>query len=300
MISKKTLLFLAILFIESPAFAKIHAVATTNDIAWILYRIAGEDIDVKVLAKPGDNYHFIDARPDYILSVSRSDILCKIGAELEIGWLPKVIDRAANIKVMSGGSGDCDLSRAVNILEKPTSKVDRSMGDVHASGNPHFWLSPIEMAASSKEVLEKLISIDPTKTAIFKKNRENLVADLIKFHKKMKDEIKDFSSRKVIEYHKNFVYFLNAYGFSSIGSIEEISGVSPSAARLGKIALEAKKNEVQFAFATDHDPKNILKRFSELSGIPVHIFPVSLFDPKDPMAYQKWQESIFSKIMKAK
>jgi zinc/manganese transport system substrate-binding protein len=257
-------------------------------------------VEVKSLAKSGDNYHFLDARPDFILAIARADLLCRVGAELEIGWLPKALERAANSKVMAGGAGDCDLSRAVELLEKPNGPLNRSMGDVHAGGNPHFWLSPLAMAAAAGEVETRLAAVAPEKAADFARNRAALVAELRALASELKEKLKPVAGRGIYQYHKDFAYFADAYGLRLLGSIEEIPGVSPSAARLGQVSLAAKSAGSPFALASDHDPRATLAKFTELSSVPVVSVPTALVNPAEAGAYRKWQETIVAAILAAK
>lgn len=286
------------LLLFAPAQAELKVVATTPDIAWLVQRVGGKNVSVKSLAKSGDNYHFLDARPDFILAVNKADLVCRVGADLEIGWLPKILDRAGNKKVMNGGEGDCDLSRAVSI-EKPTHKIDRSMGDVHAAGNPHFWLSPFEMAKAAGEVEKRLGAIDPAKAAEYSANRAALEKELNALAVKIKEKLKTYAGKKAFEYHKDFYYYFGAYGMESLGSIEEIPGVAPSAARLGKVALEAKQKGASFALALEHHPAAVLAKFSEISGVPVVKLPPSLVNPQEANAYSAWQELMADRILKA-
>lgn len=281
------------------AFAAVRVVATTPDIAWLVQQIGGKNIEVKALARASDDYHFLDARPDYILAVNRADIVCRVGADLEIGWMPKILEKAANSKVMAGGAGDCDLSRSITVQDKPKGPVDRSMGDVHAAGNPHFWLSPLEMANAAAEVEARLAGVQPEKAHEFAANRARVQEELKSLHRKIKERLKPLAGKTVIEYHKDFSYFCKDYGLKSIGSIEEIPGVSPSASRLGTVSMQAKKSGVSLALATDHHPKNILAKFSELSGVKVAKVPSSLSDPSAPDAYEKWQNALADEVLKA-
>lgn len=297
MISK---LFFIFLLLPLSSHAAIKAVATTPEGAWLLHRIGGGEVEVKTLAKPNDNYHFLEARPDFILAVNRAEIVCRIGLDLELGWLPKVFARAANRKVTNGEKGDCVLSRYIKVLEKPTIAVDRSMGDTHSSGNPHFWFSPTEMGNAAREVEEKLSLISPEKASVFKTNRENLEKELSTLQLKLKEKLKPLQGNKALQYHRDFSYFFSDYGLELAGSIEEIPGVSPSAARLGNVALDAKKNKVAIALAGEHDSKSALKKFEELSGIPVAVLPTSLSKPEERDAFEKWQTSLVEKILKGK
>lgn len=279
--------------------APLRAVATTPDIAWLLTRIGGTAVEVKTLARSSDNYHFLDARPDYVLAVARADVVCRVGADLEIGWLPKVLDRAANRKVMKDGSGDCDLSRAVSLAEKPTGPLDRAMGDVHGAGNPHFWLSPLEMAKAAREVEGRLVATAPERAGEFAANRQALENELLSLHETQRKRLAPLQGKGAYQYHRDFSYFLAAYGLQSMGSIEEVPGVSPSAARLGRVSLEAKNKNAFLALASTHDSRPTLEKFRELSGVKVVFLPTSLSDPQNPLAYRQWQESLVDSILQA-
>lgn len=296
MISKITL---ALLFCLD-AQAALKAVATTPDAAWLLHRVGGNFVEVKALAKSGDNYHFLDARPDFILAVNRADIVCRVGAELEIGWLPKILEKAANAKVMPGAPGDCDLSRSVVLEEKPTGAVDRSMGDAHRGGNPHFWFSPSQMAKASAEVEARLTELDPAHGKDFAANRAVVEKELGALELEMKKKLKAWVGKSAYQYHRDFSYFFSTYGLRNLGSIEEIPGVAPSAARLGKVALEAKTGRAGVALATEHDPASALNKFSQSSAVPVLVLPSSLKNPAEPDAYRKWQESLAAALLEKK
>jgi zinc/manganese transport system substrate-binding protein len=284
-------------FGTTECYAALKLVATTPDIAWLARKIGGDRVEVKSLARATDDYHFLDARPDYVLAVNRADIVCRAGADLEVGWLPKILEKAANPKVMPGAAGDCDLSRAVTVREKPRGPVDRSMGDVHPAGNPHFWLSPLEMAKGAREVEERLVAADPAHRGEFAANRAKVESELRSLHEKIKSMLKPLVGKAVIEYHRDFHYFIHDYGLNGAGSIEEIPGVSPSAGRLGRVAAEAKKNGTALALASVHDPKSPLAKFEELSGVKVITLGTSLTDYTEGEAYAKWQVSLAEKIL---
>ena len=166
--------------------------------------------------------------------------------------------------------GFCELGHAVKPLEIPVGVVDRSVGDVHPHGNPHFTTDPLKLAESGEEVVRVLSSVDPAKASEFQKNYET-------FKKKMADlrmaTQKKIKKVKVMEYHKEFTYFFAAYGLESAGSLEEKPGMPPSAARIAAVAANAKQAKVAVLFATASAPHATLERFHELSGIPVVTVP---------------------------
>jgi zinc/manganese transport system substrate-binding protein len=287
------------LFFSFPALAASPVVGSTPDVAWLMKRIGGKEVEVRALATGTTNYHFAEARPDYVLRVSRARLLCRVGAELEDAWLDKVVEKAANRRVMPGAPGDCSLHRTVTIEEKPTGPVDRSMVDVHAAGNNHFWLSPLRMIEAAKEVEERLGAVFPEKAEIFATNRAKLEKELKVLHSRLKSRLSPLEGKSFLQYHKDFYYFLVDYGLSSADSIEEIPGVSPSAARLGQISLRAKRDKVALALASEHDPRSQLEKFREISGVPYLQLPTSLSSPGDADAFARWQESMVDRILKA-
>src|SRR5438128_6131193 len=124
------------------AQAKLNVVTTTEDLGSLAQEVGGDKVTVTALAKGYQDPHFVDPKPSFILEVSRANLLIAIGRELEIGWLPPLINNSRNAKIQPGASGYLDASLNVKILEIPTGQITRAMGDVHPSGNPHYWLEP--------------------------------------------------------------------------------------------------------------------------------------------------------------
>ncbi|MDG0815382.1 metal ABC transporter substrate-binding protein [Bdellovibrio svalbardensis] len=254
----------------STAQAKIKVVATLPDVAEVLHAIGGDEVEISTLLSGSEDPHYSDARPDYILKVRKADIVCAVGLDLEIGWLPKVLDKAGNAKVQSGGLGFCELGRSVKPLEIPSGVVDRSLGDVHPHGNPHFALDPLKLVEAGSEAVRVLTATAPEKAEIFRKNYDTFKNQMTTLHEVTQKKVK---KDKVMEYHKEFTYFFASYGIQSMGSLEEKPGMPPSAARIAQIANLAKASKVTVLFATASAPHATLERFHELSGIPVVTVP---------------------------
>jgi len=267
-----------VLSLLSPAAsATIRVVTTIPDLAWIVRSIGGDAVEVESLLRGTENPHFADARPDYIVKVSRAQAVCSVGLELEIGWLPKALARSGNAAVQPGGKGFCEVGRGVSVLDKPSSTVNRSMGDVHPSGNPHFTLSPLALIEGGKVVRDTLSALDPSQSAKFDKNYAAYSQQLHELHKRLKDQLqtawKAAGSPPAQEYHREFAYFIDAFGLKSVGSIEEKPGVPPSASRLATAANQAKNSGVKLVLASTHDPARTLERYQELAGISVLRLP---------------------------
>lgn len=250
--------------------AKIKVVTTTPDIAEVVRAIGQDQVEVQSLLSGTEDPHFAEARPDYILKVNRADVVCAMGLELEIGWLPKVLSKSGNAKVQEGGTGSCALGKTVKPLDIPKGIIDRSLGDVHAHGNPHFNLDPMKLTEGGQEVVRVLSTLLPAQKAFFEKNYDTFKKNMSDLHAQVS---KSLPKVKVMEYHKEFTYFFSSYGLPSAGSLEEKPGMPPSAARMAMAAKLAKEQNVKVLLASPSAPHKTLERFQELSGVKVVTVP---------------------------
>lgn len=233
-----TIVFLLTLF-ATPSFAKINVVATLPFIGSLAKEIGGDRIDVTVLVKPNQDPHYVEAKPSMILAARKAEILMYNGLDLEIGYLPVIIESAKNPNIQPGQPGNLDCSRYVTPIERLTS-VDRSMGDVHPLGNPHYLVSPKNIARVAEGISDALSAVDPGNEAFY---RERLSAFKERFKKKESEwnGIR-LKGKKFIAYHRDLSYLADDFGFQIIGYIEPKPGIPPSAAHLEKI-VETMKRE---------------------------------------------------------
>jgi zinc/manganese transport system substrate-binding protein len=271
---------LLLLVFAFPCYAKpIPVVTTMTELAWAAEQIGGAHVAARSLLEGTENPHYVDAVPEYIRLVADAQAVILVGMDLEIGWMPKVLARSGNAQVQVGGKGYCEAGKGVDVLEKPTGDVNRSMGDVHPGGNPHFWLSPKALGQAAGPITDTLIAVDPAHSADYLKGRDAFRKKLDEIAEKNQAKLKAVASGVaawVIEYHKEFSYFFNQYGLKSFGSIEEKPGVLPSAGRLAQVGLSAKQAGVKVVLAGEYAPKKTLERFTEISGIPVAQLPTSI------------------------
>ncbi|MBI1862182.1 MAG: zinc ABC transporter substrate-binding protein [Deltaproteobacteria bacterium] len=294
-----------ILLTASMALAvdKIKLVSTTTDLAWAAQQVAGVHAEVRSLLNGTENPHFVDTVPEFIRLVGEAHIVCLVGMELEIGWMPKVLSRSGNAQVQPGGKGYCEVGSAVTPLEKPTGAIDRSMGDIHPAGNPHFWLSPKALAQASTAIRDALVRVDPQHLADYTKNQQALAKSLEDLHQKnmarLAPALAKLKGPAVIEYHKEFTYFFDAYGIKSFGSIEEKPGIPPSAGRIAEIAVAAQSAGVKLTLAGEYAPSKTLERFSELSGIKAERLATSIQPKGKNKGYIEFQNSLVETVLAA-
>src|SRR6476660_6268625 len=159
---RKGILFLtAVLLASVPARAqgKLNVVTTTEDLAAIAREVGGDRITAESIARGYQDPHFVEAKPSFILKLQKADLLIVVGRELEIGWLPPLIQQSRNAKVQVGAAGYLDASLGATILEIPNGNITRAMGDVHPLGNPHYWMDPENGKRIAKEIADKLTEL---------------------------------------------------------------------------------------------------------------------------------------------
>src|SRR5512137_1339701 len=151
----------------SAADPKLNVVTTTEDLASLAREVGGDRIAVESIARGYQDPHFVEAKPSFILKLQKADLLIVVGRELEIGWLPPLIQQSRNGKVQVGADGYLDASRGVRILDIPTGQITRAMGDVHPQGNPHYWLDPENGGVIARSICDKLSQFRPADRAYF-------------------------------------------------------------------------------------------------------------------------------------
>ncbi len=294
-------LMISLGFVSSLASAKVRVVTSLTDIAWAARQIGGDKVEVTSLLTGTEDPHFADAVPRYIKEASKADVVCVVGLGLEIGWMPKVLSKSGNANVQPGAKGYCELGKSVTVLDRPTGAVDRSMGDVHPEGNPHFWLGPKAFVESAISIKNALQAADAAHSADYDKGYENfkkaVEANYAANQAKFKNSKLDWTKLKITQYHSEFAYYFRDYALTGYPSIEEKPGVAPSAGRLAKVSSSAKSDGVALALASEHNPKDVLDKFKEISGIPVVIVPTSIHQDPPHDDYLKLQDYITDQII---
>jgi len=220
---------------DAPRAAKtLNVVATTPDLAALARAIGGDAVDVKALAKPTEDPHFVDAKPSHVVTLNRADVLIDGGAELEMGWLPPLLESARNDKIAAGAPGRVSASTGIRMLEVPTS-FDRSKGDVHAMGNPHFLLDPMNVRVVVAQIADHFAKVDPASATLYHDNLRKFLATLDAKSVAWQQELEPFRGAKIVTYHKDFVYLAERFKFDVVETLEPKPGIEPSPAHLATV-----------------------------------------------------------------
>lgn len=289
--------FTIVLFVNS-AWAELKVVTTIPDLAAITQEIGGNKVKVQSIAKGYQDPHFLEAKPSYMVQLNQADLLIYSGLQLEIGWLPLLIQGARNPAINLGAKGNLDTSSVIQVLEVPTSEVDRSMGDVHPEGNPHYFLDPRNGILVGREILNRLKLLSPKDSAYFENNfngfRDRLTAQIADWEKRMAP----FKGAQVVSYHKLFEYLMNWLGFSAIGYIEDRPGIPPTAKHLASIVDLMKEKGTKIILNGNYVDSKIAQLVADKSGAKLVILPASVGGEEGIDTYSKLFEQIVSKLEK--
>src|SRR5437870_4061753 len=204
----------AIVFAATAAFAqgKLNVVTTTEDLASIGREVGGDRISIEASARGYQDPHFVEAKPSFILKLMKADVLIVVGKELEIGWLPPLIQQSRNSKIQVGADGYLDASLTARILEIPTGQITRAMGDVHPAGNPHYWLDPENGKRIAKEIESKLSALDRADASYFAQREDDFEKRLSAAEKRWEGMIAPYKGTKVVTYHRSWPNFAERFG----------------------------------------------------------------------------------------
>lgn len=238
-------LLVAAAFAQPAAAAGIKVVTTTEDLASLAREVGGDKVTVTALAKGYQDPHFVDPKPSFILEVNRADLLIAVGRELELGWLPSLVNSARNAKVQPGGNGYLDASLTVKILELPTGQITRAMGDVHPQGNPHYWLDPGNGRRMAAAIKDKLSQLDPANKATFESRYADFDKRLAAAEKKWDAAMAPYKGTKIVTYHRSWPNFMDRFGLDVMGYVEPKPGIPPSPSHTIDLIAEMKAQGVK-------------------------------------------------------
>jgi zinc/manganese transport system substrate-binding protein len=213
---------------------KLRVVATTADLAAVARAVGGEHVEVTALARPTEDAHFVDAKPSFIRVVNQADVLIEGGASLEAGWLPPILDSARNPRVSVGAPGRVVAAQGIALLEVPT-QLDRSMGDVHPQGNPHFMLDPVAAKTVAQTIQAAFCAVDNAGCSFYEAGLRSFLDAIDAKLPVWQSELAPLKGAKVVTYHKDFDYFFRRFGMEVADTLEPKPGIPPSPTHLTQL-----------------------------------------------------------------
>ena len=254
------------------AYAQIKVVATTPDLASVAKEIGGDKVSVVALAKPTEDPHYVDAKPSHIVTLNRADALIEGGAELELGWLPPLLENSRNARISAGAPGRIVASDGVKMLEIPTS-FDRSKGDVHSLGNPHFMIDPVTVRIIARNIASHFSQIDPKNAATYNGNLNRFNTKLDAKYAEWQRQLAPYRGARIVTYHKDFVYLGDRFGLTIVDELEPKPGISPSPAHLAQVIGKMKATKAKVILVQPFQNRKTAETVARQTGAVVLDIP---------------------------
>src|SRR2546425_5498601 len=283
-------ILLALLFTTSlplEAQSKLNVIATTEDLASIASEVGGDHISVESIAKGYQDPHFVEAKPSFILKLQKADMLILVGRDLEIGWLPPLIQQSRNSKVQVGGEGYLDASLQARILEIPQGQITRAEGDVHPLGNPHYWLDPENGKIIAREIFDKLAHFRPNDRAYFESRLNDFLNRLTDAEKRWVAMMAPYKGTKVVTYHRSFPNFAERFGLDVVGYVEPKPGIPPTPQHTLDLINQMKKANVRLVLVEPYFDLKTPNSIGRATGAEVLVMPPSVGGVKEASDYFK-------------
>jgi len=265
---KKILLLSAITTCAFAAQAKLNVVATLPDFGLLAREIGGDKVNVTVLAKATEDPHFVDARPSFVVALRNADVLIDGGAELELGWLPPLLQNARNPKIDVGKPGRIQASEGVRLMNVPAN-VTRAAGDVHALGNPHFTVDPIIAKAIAQHIAQSFSALDPTNAAFYQANYKKFEATINAKLQEWGAAMVPFHGQHVVAYHDSWPYFAHRFGLNIDIFLEPKPGIPPSPSHLTEVIAQMKAQHIKAVIVEPFHDRRIAEKVATATGAKV-------------------------------
>jgi zinc/manganese transport system substrate-binding protein len=271
--------------VPARAQSKLNVIATIEDLASIAREVGGDRISVESIARGYQDPHFVEAKPSFILKLQRADVLIVVGRELEIGWLPPLIQQSRNAKIQTGANGYLDASQQAKILDIPQGQVTRAMGDVHPLGNPHFWLDPENGKIVAREIAAKLSELRPNDKASFDQRLADFISRLDAAEKRWLAAMAPYKGTKVVTYHRSFPNFADRFGLDIIGYVEPRPGIPPTPQHTLDLINEMKRQNIKLVLVEPYFDLKTPNAIGRETGAEVLVVPPSVGGVKEITDY---------------
>ena len=267
-ISQLVLALAGLLALAAPSSAKLNVVTTTADFGAIAREIGGDLVEVSVLAKPTEDPHFVDAKPSYIAKLARADVLIEGGAELEMGWLPPLIDGSRNSKLGLGKPGHVLCAEGLALLEVPAT-LDRSQGDIHAIGNPHFMTDPVNAGRVAERIAGAFSAADPDHSPAYRQRRDAFVKRLDEKLAVWQKQMAPFQGKTVVAYHNSWPYFASRFGVKIDLFLEPKPGIPPTPANMTDVVTRMKAEQIRVIVVEPYQNRRTAEKVAAATGATI-------------------------------
>jgi ABC-type Zn uptake system ZnuABC Zn-binding protein ZnuA len=252
---------------------KLNIVTTTTNLASIAESVGGEHVSVTSLGSGDEDPHFIEAKPSYMIKAKKADLWIRVGLELEIGYEGLILQGSRNPRIQINTPGHLDASEGILNLDVPTEKVDRSMGDVHPLGNPHYWMDPYNGKVIAQNICRRLKQLDPEHASDYDRNLEAFISKLDKATEKWRSQLKPFEHSKIVFYHRSWPYFTNRFNLDIAAELEPKPGIPPGPGHILDVINTMKSQNVKVILMEPFYNKGDAEAVANKTGAKVVVVP---------------------------
>ncbi len=293
------LLLVAALTAPLPAWAALNVVTTTEGLASLTREVGGDRVQVESLSRGIQDPHFVDPNPTLAVKLRRADLLVDVGLDLEIGWLPPLVNQSRNAEIQPNGRRRLTAASAVQVLEIPTGPVDRSLGDLHPAGNPHFLSDPRRALQVAKAIAARLGELDPAGAAGYQANLEAFSKRLAQAEARWDAELAPFKGRPVVSRHRTLTYFLDWAGFKLAEVLEPKPGIPPTPSHLADVVGVVKRDGVKAILVENYyDPKSG-ELVARLAGARLVLIPGDVGGDQQAATYIRYMDELVRLVTQA-
>src|SRR5438132_3267423 len=246
---------------------QIRVVASWPALADITKQIGKELVSVDSLATGVEDPHGVPMKPSFVPRLNRADVLVLIGLDDELSWLPALLEVASNPKILPGQAGYIDCSVGIPVAEPPT-RLDRSEGDLHPKGNPHYLLDPVRVKIVAQNIATGLSRNFPQHQAAFEKNLKAYTAELDSWIARWEKMAAPLRGVKFVEYHPEWIYLADRFGMNRIGSVELKPGIEPTPNHIVELTQQIKQEKAQLLIYGSQNPR-LPQQIASETGIKV-------------------------------
>jgi zinc/manganese transport system substrate-binding protein len=261
--------------VAAPAHAVLNVLTCEPEWASLVQELAGDRVKVSSATTARQDPHRIEARPALLAQARRADLLVCTGAELETGWLPLLQRESGNAAIRPGQPGYFEAARFVTLLEKPAS-VDRSMGDVHASGNPHFHLDPRNLLKVAEGLSARLAGLDPANASHYAARQRDFASRMAAAIKRWEREAAPLKGMRIMAHHRNWSYLAAWLQLTVAADLEPKPGIEPSAAYLSQLVDKQKAQPAKMVLRTPYQASRASEWIAERAGIRAVVLPFTV------------------------
>ena len=258
-------------------YASLEVFTTTTNVANLVEQVGGDKVKVTSLTKGAQDPHYVEAKPSFMLNISRADLVVSVGLGLESAWLPAVIGGSRNASISRGQKGSLILGEHISVLDIPNGETSRVDGDVHPEGNPHFMLDPGRVSQLADVVAAKLAELDPSNKEYFFNRSKMLKNELDRKLSGWQQQIKQSGIKQIVTYHKTLRYFLDRFEIKIAGQIEPKPGIPPSSNHILSTINLCKQQNIKLILVENYfDEKPARRIADEVKGLKVTTIPVAV------------------------